>query len=145
MPELSDRPVVLCRKVSFSSGHRYFNPQWSEAQNRQIYGSQYSQHGHGHNFVLEAYLEGEIDPETGMVINLKDVDALLREVVEPMDHRFLNRDVPFFQSHVPTTENIARYCFEQLQQSLAQRPARLVKVRLREGENLWVDYGSALE
>jgi 6-pyruvoyltetrahydropterin/6-carboxytetrahydropterin synthase len=145
MPELSDHPVVLCRKVSFSSGHRYFNPDWSEAENRQIYGSQYSQHGHGHNFVLEAYLEGGIDPETGMVINLKDVDALLREVVEPMDHRFLNRDVPFFQSHVPTTENIARYCFERLQESLAQRPARLVKVRLREGENLWVDYGSALE
>lgn len=145
MPKSSDRPVVLCRRVSFSSGHRYCNPQWSEAKNRQIYGSLFSRHGHGHNFVLEAYLEGMIDPETGMVINLKDVDALLREVVQPMDHHFLNQDVPFFQSNVPTTENIARYCFEQLREKLARRPARLVKVRLREGEDLWVDYGSLRE
>jgi 6-pyruvoyltetrahydropterin/6-carboxytetrahydropterin synthase len=134
------RMVTVCRRISFSSGHRYFRPDWGEEENRRIYGSSYSAYGHGHNFVLEAHVEGPIDPQTGMVVNLKDVDVAMGKVVEPLDHHFLNTDVPHFGTVVPTTENIAAYCFEQLRGLLDGDGRRLRKVRLYEGADLWVDY-----
>jgi 6-pyruvoyltetrahydropterin/6-carboxytetrahydropterin synthase len=137
--------VTLCRKISFSSGHRYHNPTWSEDENRRVYGSQYSAHGHGHNYELVAHLSGEIDTSTGMVMNLTDVDRILRDVVAPLDHYFLNSDVPFFRKLVPTTENIARYCFEGICQRLKESNIRLLKVRLYEGRDLWIDYGDLLD
>lgn len=130
--------MTVCRKISFSSGHRYFNPRWSEEKNRSVYGNAYSEHGHGHNYVLEAYLDGPIDPDTGMVINLKEVDTILKEVVEPLDHHFLNTDVDHFQHNVPTTENVAAYCFEEVRKRFRDR-VRLRRVRLYEGQDLWVD------
>jgi 6-pyruvoyltetrahydropterin/6-carboxytetrahydropterin synthase len=133
--------VTICRKVSFSSGHRYFIPDYGEEANREIYGSRFSTAGHGHNFVLEAYLEGEVDPLTGMVVNLKDVDRLVKEVVEPLDHHYLNGDIPFFQEVVPTAENIALYCFRQIRGRLKSESIRLKGVRLYEGSELWVDCG----
>jgi 6-pyruvoyltetrahydropterin/6-carboxytetrahydropterin synthase len=134
--------VTICRKVSFSAGHRYFQPSLTAEQNREIYGNSYSEHGHGHNYVLEAYVEGPIDAETGMVINLKDLDSVLREVTSPLDHHHLNLDVPHFRRVVPTTENIAAYCFSEIEKRLESR-FRLRKVRLYEGSDLWVDCGDA--
>jgi 6-pyruvoyltetrahydropterin/6-carboxytetrahydropterin synthase len=134
-----ERTVTICRRVSFSSGHRYFNPDWSDSENRRVYGSQYSEHGHGHNYVLEAYFEGPVDPLTGMVVNLKDVDVLLRKVTDPLDHHFLNTDIPDFRTMVPTTENLAAYCFDHIQAETGTGKLRLRRVRLIEGSDLWVD------
>jgi 6-pyruvoyltetrahydropterin/6-carboxytetrahydropterin synthase len=130
--------VTLCRKVSFSCAHRYYQPGLSESENRRIYGSLYSEHGHGHNYILEAHVEGPIDWDTGMVINLKELDSVLKEITSPMDHHHLNFDLPYFQKTVPTTENIAVYCFEEIDKRLAP-PVRLRKVRLQEGTDLWVE------
>ena len=131
--------VTICRKTSFSCGHRYFIPDLGEETNREIYGSRYSPAGHGHNFVIEAYFEGDVDPESGMVVNLKDVDRLVMEVVEPLDHHFLNTDIQFFQEVVPTAENIAVYCFRQIRRRLEGGTVRLKRIRLHEGSELWVD------
>lgn len=131
--------VRLVRRVHFSCGHRYYQPQLSPDENRKLYGSLYSEHGWGHNFILEAHLEGPINPVTGMLANLRDIDVWLKQVTDPLDHHFLNEDVAVFRDLVPTAENIARYCYDQLN-SLVKPPAQLFKVRLYEGEDLWVDY-----
>lgn len=133
--------VTICRRISFSSGHRYFNEKLTEAENREIYGSSYSSAGHGHNYILEAYIEGEVDSRTGMVINLKDVDKVLKETTAPLDHHFLNSEVPYFLEVVPTTENLAIYCFSRLKKHFGKQQVRLKSVRLYEGDDLWVDCG----
>lgn len=139
MDKLPPTRVTICRKISFSSAHRYWRPDLTEEENRAIYGSKYSPHGHGHNFVLEASLEGVMDPETGMVVNLKDLDADLKAITDPLDHHHLNLDVPFFAETVPTTENIAAYCFAELQKCYPGGDIHVRKVRLYEGSDLWVD------
>ena len=81
---------------------------WSEEENRAVYGDNANPNGHGHNYVLEVTIEGEPDPVTGMVFDLRELKEIINaEVVDPMDHRFLNREVPPFDHVVPTTENIA--------------------------------------
>ncbi len=137
--------VRLARRVHFSCGHRYFQPKLSEQENKEIFGLCYSEHGHGHNYVLEAYLEGPIDPLTGMVINLMQVDEILKTVTNELDHKHLNFDVPAFKDQVPTTENVVRFCFQRIQAELnkSANRAQLSAVRLYENDDLWVDYGKS--
>lgn len=132
----------LVRRVHFSSAHRYFAPELSEDENRSTFGLCYSQHGHGHNYILDAHFQGPIDPITGMIINLADVDQILKQVTNALDHHHLNQDVPEFKDKVPTTENIACYLYNKIQQALQVRPGiELSRVRLYEADDLWVDYG----
>jgi 6-pyruvoyltetrahydropterin/6-carboxytetrahydropterin synthase len=131
--------TYLSRRITFSAAHRYFQKKFSEAENKEIFGKCYNEHGHGHNYVLEMTVGGKVDGLTGMVINLVDVDKILVEVTEPLDHHHLNKDVPEFAEVVPTTENIAKYCFEKIK-VLLPSDVKLEKVRLYEADNLWVDY-----
>ena len=136
--------MLITRKVEFSASHSCYNPKLSEAENRALYGESADSHSHGHNYVLEVTLEGEPDPVTGMVFDLKRLkDVLQREVVEPMDHRFLNREVPPFQETIPTPENIAREIWKRLDGPLRLPNARLHSVRLYETEDLFVEYSEA--
>lgn len=132
--------AVISRRIHFSCGHRYYQPQFTEEENKQHFGSCYSEHGHGHNYILEAYYKGEIDAKTGMVINLFTVDDMLKKVTDVLDHQHLNFDVPYFKDVVPTTENIAKYCYEELAK-LTPQNIQLQKVRLFENSDLWADYG----
>lgn len=134
----------LARRVHFSSGHRYFSDQLSEQENQRVFGSCYSPYGHGHNYILEAYFEGPIDPVTGMVINLSDVDRILKEATDPLDHHHLNYDIPHFKKIVPTCENIAQYLYDEIEKKIAGQNIKLFKVRLFESEDLWADVGSEL-
>jgi 6-pyruvoyltetrahydropterin/6-carboxytetrahydropterin synthase len=134
-----NKTVTICRKIVFSCGHRYYRADLTDEENRELYGSSYSEHGHGNNYVLKAYVEGRIDPETGMVMNLRDLDSVLKEVTRPLDHHFLNYDVPFFAEVVPTTENIAAYCFQEISRQLTWDHVKLKRVRIQEGQALWVD------
>jgi len=96
--------------------------------------------GFGYNYRLEAYFEGEIDPLTGMIINLVDIDRWLKELTDQLDHRVLN-EVPAFKGVFPTAERVALFCLKDLEERIkagGQR-ARVVKVRLYEGDGLWVD------
>lgn len=133
--------MLLTRRIDFSASHSCYNPALSEAENLALYGADSNPHGHGHNYVLEVTLEGAPDPVTGMVVDLKEVKRILEtEVVEPMDHRHLNYEVPPFGEQVPTTENLAVEIWRRLQPRFAQGPAQLSSVRLYETEDLFVEY-----
>ena len=134
--------MFLTRKAEFSASHVCANPSLSEAENKTLYGANANPNGHGHNFVLEVTVEGEPDPVTGMVFDLRELKQILNEeVVEPMDHRFLNREVPPFDRIVPTTENMAVEIWNRLEPRIGRRGIRMRNVRLYETTDLYVDYG----
>jgi len=131
--------IFLSRRITFSSAHRYYQKKLTDAENKKIFGRCYTEYGHGHNYVLEITIGGQIDTKTGMVMNLVDVDRILKDVTDPMDHHHLNFDIPEFKDVVPTTENIAKYCYEKVRPQLPSGVS-LVRARLFEADNLWADY-----
>lgn len=134
--------MFITRRVEFSASHICAQPQLSPEQNRALYGAAANPNGHGHNYVLEVTLSGEPDPVTGMVLDLKNLKRILNEaVVDPMDHRFLNREVRPFDRVVPTAENIAVEIWNRLEPYFSDSSSRLSNVRLYETEDLYVDYG----
>lgn len=136
--------MLLTRKVEFSASHVCANPSLSEAENRALYGLAANPNGHGHNYVVEVTMEGTTDPVTGMVFDLRELKQVLNEeVIEPMDHRFLNREVPPFDRVIPTTENLAVEIWRRIQPRLVRSNARLRNVRLYETADLYVDYEGA--
>ena len=139
--------MFLTRKAEFSASHVCSNPAWSQAENQAVYGIASNPNGHGHNYVVEVTVEGETDPVTGMVFDLRELKQVMNEeVVEPMDHRFLNREVPPFDRVTPTAENVALEIWRRLEPriNLPGRPSvRLFNVRLYETGDLYVDCGGA--
>lgn len=128
----------VTRRMTFSAGHRLHNEALSAVENAALYGKCNNPNGHGHNFVLEVTVKGEIDPRTGMVFNLRDLKAVMSEVVEGLDHKNLNADVPAFKSVIPTAENVAAVIWGML---VSRLPAgALDEVRLVETENNSVSY-----
>jgi 6-pyruvoyltetrahydropterin/6-carboxytetrahydropterin synthase len=133
--------MLITRKADFSASHVCRNPALSDEENRRAFGAASNPHGHGHNYVLEVTLEGDPDPVTGMVMDLKELKAILnREVITPFDHRFLNYEVQPFDHVVPTLENIAIEIWRRLAPHLQNGRGRLRTVRLYETPDLWVDY-----
>jgi len=133
--------MLITRRVEFSASHVCRVARLSDEENRALYGAASNPNGHGHNYVVEVTLEGEPEPQTGMVFDLKRLkDVLQREVVDPMDHRFLNREVPPFDIVVPTAENLAIEVWRRIEPHLGDSRARLRGVRVYETEDLYVDY-----
>jgi len=127
--------------MEFSASHQCALPSLSAEENQALYGDGANPHGHGHNFVLEVTLAGEPDPVTGMIFDLKEMkEIIVQEVINPMDHRFLNREVPPFDRVVPTTENVALEIWRRLCPRLRLANGRLHRVRVYETEDLFVDY-----
>lgn len=132
--------MFVTRKAEFSASHLCRIESLSDAENVRLFGPEANPNGHGHNYILEVTLEGDPDPLSGMVMDLKQLkDVLEQEVVAPMDHRFLNYEAPPFDRVVPTTENIAREIWRRLDPRLTTSRATLAKVRLFEGPDLYVD------
>jgi len=124
--------VRITRRATFAAAHILCRDDWSDQQNREVFGACTTDHGH--NYVIEVTVAGPLDPQTGMVVNLKDIDSVLRrEFIDAVDHHHLNRDVDFMRGVIPTAENIALAAFNRLQAHFS--PARLVKVRVVETEN----------
>jgi 6-pyruvoyltetrahydropterin/6-carboxytetrahydropterin synthase len=120
----------------FSAAHRLALAELSYEENCQIYGKCARPNGHGHNYHLEITVKGEIDPRTGMLLELGRLHQVIEDyVVEPLDHTFLNYDIPYFQTIVPTAENIAVYIQSLLQQPIRNLGAELYKVKLIESPN----------
>ncbi len=135
------RPVYISRRVGFCAAHRYHNESWSREENLRVFGPCNNEHGHGHNYELEVTVVGEVDPATGMVLNLREVDEILtRHVVARLDHRHLNRDLPEWSDRVPTTENLARDIWERIRPELSRPNASLYRVRLYESPTLFAEY-----
>jgi 6-pyruvoyltetrahydropterin/6-carboxytetrahydropterin synthase len=131
--------IYVTRRAEFAASHYYHNPKFSAEENRRIFGKCNNPHGHGHNYTLEVTVGGEVDPATGMVMDLKELKKLLeKEVLELMDHRFLNKEVPPFETTIPTTENIAVEIWKLIAPKV--HIGRLHRVRLYETPDLFVDY-----
>jgi 6-pyruvoyltetrahydropterin/6-carboxytetrahydropterin synthase len=132
--------MFVTRRAEFSASHVCRLDSLTESENREIFGPAANPHGHGHNYVVEVTLEGDPDPITGMVVDLKDVKELLQnEILTPMDHRFLNHEVKPFDTVIPTTENIAREIWHRLELQTSKLNATLARVRLFETPDLYVD------
>ncbi len=133
------RKIFVSRREVFSSAHRLYNPAFSDEENENIYDKCNNYHGHGHNYVLEVVVEGEIDDSTGYVIDLKKLKKIIIEnVIRKVDHKHLNFDVDFMKDVIPTAENIAVKIWDQLVDKIPQ--GRLYKIKLYETENNYVEY-----
>lgn len=131
--------VYLTRKSEFSASHHYHNPEFSAEENQRIFGKCNNPNGHGHNYTLEVTVKGEVDRKTGFVVDLKQLkDVMNREVIEALDHRYLNKEVPEFKNQIPTTENIAIAAWKRLEKKL--RIAKLHRIRVYETPELWADF-----
>jgi 6-pyruvoyltetrahydropterin/6-carboxytetrahydropterin synthase len=129
----------VCRRSNFNAAHRLFRPDWSDEKNQEVFGKCNNPNFHGHNYTLEVWIEGEIDTETGYVIDLKLVkDLVKKEIEERFDHRNLNLDCPEFQSLIPTAENIAVVCYDLLRDKIDSKFK--LTIRLWETENNIVEY-----
>ncbi len=137
--------VQLTRKAEFSASHYYYNPAFSAEENLRRFGKCSNLNGHGHNYVLEVTVKGEVDPVTGFVVDLKKLkDIMNREVVDVFDHRHLNKEVPEFAEGkmIPTTENLAIAIWNRLADEIKE--AKLHRVRVYEAPDLFADfYGEA--
>ncbi len=131
--------VYLTRKAEFSASHYYHNPAFSPEENQRIFGKCNNPHGHGHNYTLEVTVKGTVDRRSGFVVDLKELkDIMNREVVEVLDHRFLNKDIAEFRDTIPSTENLAINIWNRLAPKL--KAAELHRIRVYETPDLFVDY-----
>jgi 6-pyruvoyltetrahydropterin/6-carboxytetrahydropterin synthase len=122
--------LYLSRRYRFSASHRLHSEQLGEEENWRVYGKCNNPYGHGHNYVVEVAVSGPVNPMTGMIANLADLDAFVeREVIEPFDHKYLNEEVAEFRASVPTTENVCIEIFNRLSRF---PQARLERVRVEE-------------
>ena len=135
---MTDR-ACLTKAFEFSASHRYYRDDWSEEENRRVFGACSHANGHGHNYLIEVTVEGPIDRVTGMVVNLVDVKEAVEGVLEEFDHKHLNEDMDYFKERIPTTENLAITLWGLIGQRMPDG-ARLAGLRLHEDEDLYVEY-----
>jgi 6-pyruvoyltetrahydropterin/6-carboxytetrahydropterin synthase len=122
--------LVLTRRYSFAASHRLHSARFSEEENSRIYGKCSNPYGHGHNYVIEVSVSGPVDPATGMIANLADLDSFVeRQVLEDFDHRYLNKELPVFHETVPTSENLCMEIYSRLKNFPS---AKLEGIRLEE-------------
>src|SRR5438874_5437918 len=130
--------VELGRRYRFSASHRLHSPHLSEEENCRVFGKCNNHYGHGHNYVLEVSMSGDVDPATGMIANLADLDAFVeRQVLDEFDRKSLNEDVAAFREKVPTTENL---CIEIYQRLKFFPEAKLERIRVQETANNSFEY-----
>ena len=131
--------IFITRKIEFSAGHRLFNPQFSDQKNEATFGLCNNPNGHGHNYVLEVTLSGEVCKDTGMVFDLKELKKLTqREIIDKVDHKNLNVDVEYLKGVIPTAENLAIKFWEILEPKITK--GRLHEIKLYESERNYVVY-----
>jgi 6-pyruvoyltetrahydropterin/6-carboxytetrahydropterin synthase len=130
--------IELGRRYRFAASHRLHSPHLSAEENFRVFGKCNNPYGHGHNYVLEVSLSGEVDPATGMIANLADLDVFVEhQVLAEFDHKSLNEDVPAFRGQVPTTENLCIEIFERLK---TFPNAKLERIRVQETGNNSFEY-----
>ncbi len=131
--------LYLTRREVFSASHRLYNEKYSDEENLKIFGKCSNPNGHGHNYVLEVIVRGEINKSTGYVIDLKNLKEIIREnIIRKVDHKNLNMDVDFMAGIIPTAENIAIGIWNQLKEKIPS--GELYSVKIYETENNYVEY-----
>jgi len=131
--------IYVTRREVFSASHRIFNEKLSDEENFSVYGKCSNPNGHGHNYVLEVVVSGEVDKNTGYLLDLKVLKKIIREnVIDKIDHKNLNVDVDFMKGVIPTSENIVVGIWNQLENKIPK--GRLHSIKLYETENNYVEY-----
>ena len=131
--------IAVFRKGHFNAAHRLFVPTWSEEKNLEVFGKCANPHYHGHNYDLEVKVAGEVDPETGMLINLKDLKQIIKiHVEDKFDHRNLNEEIEEFRGSVPTAENLCYLIWQILRRELDNKYD--ISVRLWETPRNYIEY-----
>lgn len=133
--------IYITRKFHFSASHKVHNPAWSDEENFRVYGKCSNPNGHGHNYVLEVTVAGEIDPAIGYVMDLKELNTLIEDfLMVKVDHKNLNTDVDFLNGINPTTENIVVAFWNQVEKHIKTQSRKLYSMRLFETEKNIVEY-----
>ncbi len=133
--------TYLTRRERFSAAHRLFKADLNDQENFDLYGQCSHHNWHGHNYELYVTVKGEVDQQTGYLLNLKTLSIIIRkEIIEKVDHKNLNLDVGFLKGIMPSTENLVIAIWETLKQPVIELGAELHKVKLQETENNFVEY-----
>jgi 6-pyruvoyltetrahydropterin/6-carboxytetrahydropterin synthase len=133
--------IYITRRERFNAAHRLFRTDWSEQENKDMFGGCANPNWHGHNYELFVTVKGKINPELGYVMNLKDLSSLVKvKVIEKLDHKNLNLDVDFLKDVMTSTENVAIAIWEQLEMPIRELGVELHGIKLMETENNFVEY-----
>lgn len=133
--------IYITRRERFNAAHRLFKSELSDSENFEIFGKCSNPNWHGHNYVVFITIKGEINPETGFLINLKDLSQIVKDyIIEPFDHKNMNLEVPFMKGINPTAENIAVAIWNELEKHLKKYKVNLHCIKLVETENNYVEY-----
>ncbi|RYZ47183.1 MAG: 6-carboxytetrahydropterin synthase [Sphingobacteriales bacterium] len=133
--------VYLTRVEHFNAAHKLYNPDWSEEENRDVFGKCSNANWHGHNYELHVTVKGEPHPETGFIFNAKTLGTLVKDhVIEKIDHRNLNLDVDFMAGKFTSAENLAIGIWNELQPWIEKEGAILHGIRLYETPKIYVEY-----
>lgn len=132
-------PVYITRREQFSAAHRLFKPELSDEENLRLFGKCSNPNWHGHNYILEVVLAGEVDPDTGFVMDLKELKEIIRKhVISKVDHKNLNVDTDFMKGKIATSENIVIAIWNELEDKI--KCGKLYSVKLFETENNYFEY-----
>jgi 6-pyruvoyltetrahydropterin/6-carboxytetrahydropterin synthase len=135
------KTVYIIRKEHFNAAHKLWRNDWSDEKNEEVFGKCSNKNWHGHNYNLYVTVKGVPSEETGFVIDLKTLSSIIKqEVIEHLDHKNLNLDVPFLEGILPSTENVIIKIWERLAPLIQQEGGELAKLRLEETENNFVEY-----
>lgn len=133
--------TYLTRRERFSAAHRLFQHELNDTENSQIYGQCSHPNWHGHNYELFVTVKGDVNPEIGFTLNLKTLSNIIKsQIIDKVDHRNLNLDVPFLKGKIPTTENLAIAIWDELEPHVKELGAELYKVKVQETENNFIEY-----
>ncbi len=135
------KTVYITRRETFNAAHKLWRPDWSEEKNWEVFGKCSNHNWHGHNFQLFVTVKGVPHPDTGFIINLKTLSVIIRErVIEALDHKNLNLDVPFLEGIMASTENLAIAIWDLIEDEIKEQGGELAKIKIIETENNFVDY-----
>ena len=135
------KTVYITRRETFNAAHKLWRTEWSDEKNQEVFGKCSNHNWHGHNFQLFITVKGVPHPETGFVINLKLLSILIREhIIEALDHKNLNLDVPFLEGMMASTENMAIAIWDILSPLVQEHGGEMAKIKLIETENNFVEY-----
>lgn len=135
------KTVYITRREHFNAAHKLWREEWSDEKNAEVFGKCSNKNWHGHNYTIFVTVKGVPSTETGFVIDLKDLSVIIKDkVIEPLDHKNLNLDVPFLQGLLASTENVIIKIWEQIEDPIKNAGGELVKIKLEETANNFVEY-----
>lgn len=135
------KTVYITRRETFNAAHKLYREDWPAEKNWEVFGMCSNKNWHGHNFAVYVTVKGVPSADTGFVINLKDLSKIMKEkIIEPLDHKNLNIDVPFLKGMLASTENVVIQIWEEIREPVREAGGELVKIKLVETENNYVEY-----